>query len=103
MESGDLGLSQTETQQAHLRLVFLAEAGKIFAGTLEIEDALQSLARLAVTFLTDICLIDLLEEDGSIRRMAAVHADPEKQDLTQALQMRYGPDPKGSHPAVRVM
>jgi len=103
LESGDLGLSQTETQQAHLRLVFLAEAGKIFAGTLEIEDALQSLARLAVTFLTDICLIDLLEEDGSIRRMAAVHADPEKQDLTQALQMRYGPDPKGSHPAVRVM
>ncbi len=103
MESRDPGLSQTETQQAHLRLVFLAEAGKIFAGSLEIEDALQSLARLAVTFLTDICLIDLLEEDGSIRRMAAVHTDPEKQELTQALQMRYGPDPRGSHPAVRVM
>jgi len=100
---GDPGFSHTEGQQAHLRLAFLAEASKIFAGSLEIEDALQSLARLAVTFLTDICLIDLLEEDGSIRRMAAVNADPRKQELTRALQMRYGPDPKGPHPAVRVM
>ena len=79
MGGGDPGFSHTEGQQAHLRLAFLAEASKIFAGSLEIEDALQSLARLAVTFLTDICLIDLLEEDGSIRRMAAVNADPRKQ------------------------
>lgn len=106
MGDGDLAFSQTgeaESQQAQLRLAFLAEAGKIFANSLEIEDALQSLARLAVTFLSDICLIDLLEDDGSIRRVAAVHADPDKQELTRALQMRYGPDPKGPHPAVRVM
>ena len=68
MGGGDPGFSQTESQQAHLRLAFLAEASKIFAGSLEIEDALQSLARLAVTFLTDICLIDLLEEALCHRR-----------------------------------
>lgn len=94
---------ETGSQEAQLPLAFLAEAGKILGSSLEIEDALQSLARLAVTFLTDICLIDLLEKDGSIRRVAAVHADPRKQELTRTLQKSYGPDPSGPHPAVRVM
>ena len=48
-------------------------------------------------------VIDVVQDDGSIRRMVAVHADPAKQELTNQLKNRYGPAPGGPHPAVKVM
>jgi PAS domain S-box-containing protein len=81
----------------------LAEASAILSGSLEMPSALESLARLAVSFLTDLCLIDVRQEDGSIERVASVHADPEKQPLADLLRTRYAPDPSGPHPAINVM
>jgi PAS domain S-box-containing protein len=91
------------SEVAQLRMAFLAEASAILSGSLEMTNALESLARLAVTYLTDLCLIDVRQDDGSIRRMASVHADPTKQELADLLRTRYVPDPSGPHPAVRVM
>jgi serine phosphatase RsbU (regulator of sigma subunit) len=94
---------RAEAEAAEIRLAFLAEAGTILAGSLELTEALENLARLAVTFLTDLCFIDLLEDDGSIHRVAAVHADPEKQELARALGERYPPSADKPTPAVRVL
>jgi GAF domain-containing protein len=92
-----------DAEGAQLRLAFLAEAGTLLGGSLKLQEALQSLAGLAVGFLSDICLIDLLNEDGSIERVVARHADAEKQELADELRRRFGPDPNGPHPAVEVM
>jgi serine phosphatase RsbU (regulator of sigma subunit) len=96
-------VARAEPGTAEIRLAFLAEAGTILASSLELTEALGNLARLAVTFLTDLCLIDLLEEDGRLRRVAAVHVDPEKQEYARLLGERYPPRLDGPTPAVRVL
>src|SRR5439155_2618166 len=95
--------ARNQAELAQVRLAFLAEAGAILSRSLQMPDALDSLGRLAVTFLTDLCLIDVIGENGSIRRMVAVHADAEKQPLADLLRTRYSPDPTGTHPAIQVM
>jgi hypothetical protein len=43
--------------------------------------------------LADWCVVDVLEDDGSLQRLAAEHEDPEKVALARDLQERYPPDP----------
>ncbi|MHB8670285.1 MAG: SpoIIE family protein phosphatase [Acidimicrobiales bacterium] len=80
---------------------FLAEASMVLASALEYPEGYERLARLAVPFLADLCLIDVAEADG-IRRVAAAHADPARAELVRELS-RYEPDLAGEHPAARVI
>ena len=45
--------------------------------SLDYPESFERLGRLCVPFLADLCMIDVAEEHG-VRRLAAVHADPEK-------------------------
>jgi signal transduction histidine kinase len=54
---------------------------------------MQKVARLAVPSFADWCAVDLLEPDGSLRRVAVAHVDPFKVELAHALHRRYPPDP----------
>ena len=81
---------------------FLADASTLLMTSLDYHESLVHLARLAVPFLGDICLVDVADGDGVVR-MAAVHGDPAKQPLVDRLADEYPPDPIGDHPAVRVM
>jgi PAS domain S-box-containing protein len=81
---------------------FLADAATLLSSSLDYPDSFHRLAELSVPFLADLCLIDVAEGD-TIRRMAAVHAEPGKQRLIHALEEHYPPDPSGNHPAVRVI
>jgi signal transduction histidine kinase/PAS domain-containing protein len=72
---------------------FLDEASKQLAGTLEYEATLATVARLAVPALADICIVDVLEANGTVRRVAVVHRDPKKQGLAQTLQDGFPPGP----------
>ena len=56
-----------EAESAQMRLAFLAEASTLLGGSLSSPEAFENLARLAVTFLTDLCLIDVVQDDGSPR------------------------------------
>lgn len=76
---------------SELRLRFLADAGEILASTLDYRSTLDNLARLVVSFLADWCTICLLNEDGSVERLSAAHADDSKQELLNELQR--GPPP----------
>jgi signal transduction histidine kinase/ActR/RegA family two-component response regulator len=91
------------TQRERSRLAFLAEAGAVLATSLDLPATLAAVARLAVTQLADLCLIDLEDDDGTVRRVAAAHADPTKQELVDLLRLRFPPDPQGQHPAMRVL
>jgi signal transduction histidine kinase/integral membrane sensor domain MASE1/ActR/RegA family two-component response regulator len=72
---------------------FLADASAALAAVTDYESTLQKVARLAVPFYADWCAVDMLEEDGSLRRLAVAHVDPTKVQLAQELQRRYPPDP----------
>jgi GAF domain-containing protein/CheY-like chemotaxis protein len=97
------GAAQAEADEAHRRLRFLGEASTLLARSLDYEATLQSLARLAVPALADMCMIDMLADDGTIRRVAAAHANPDLAPLVTTIQQRFPPDPKGRHPVATVL
>jgi PAS domain S-box-containing protein len=82
---------------------FLAEASAALATTLDADSTIRTLARLAVPTLADCCLVDLVDEDGSIRRLEAAHVDPKKEDLAREIRRRYPLDPSTNHPVVDVI
>lgn len=81
-----------QAQVAQARLAFLAEASSVLAQSLEYEVTLDAVAHLAVPQIADYCLIDTLDEDQQVRRLAAVHVDPGKVELIQASR-RFPPQP----------
>jgi PAS domain S-box-containing protein len=78
-------------------LSVLAEASAVLAVSDDIDDALRSVAQLAVPRLGDWCTVDLLEPDGALRRIATVHSDPEKLAIAYEYNRRFpaAPDEPG--------
>jgi PAS domain S-box-containing protein len=68
---------------------FLSEAGALLGASLDLDETLAAVTRLAVPAVADWCAIDLLEDDGSIRRVAAAHTDPSKSELAFELGQRW--------------
>lgn len=89
-------------EEALHQLTFLTEAGAALASSIDYETTLLGLARLAVPYLADFCIVDLCEE-RQIRRVAVVHHDPEKEILLKELQRRYPPDSDSPQPAARAI
>jgi signal transduction histidine kinase len=79
---------------ARSRTAFLAEATTLLASSLEYEETLARLARLAVPRLADWCSIDMLGDGGKIERLAVAHADPAKVAWAEELQRRFPPNPE---------
>jgi serine phosphatase RsbU (regulator of sigma subunit) len=85
------------------RLEFLLKANRVMSEATGFAQTLDRLAEVAVPALGDLCLIDVVDEGGEIRRLASRHADPSKQHLADELRRRYPPDPHGPHPSTEVM
>lgn len=77
-----------EAETAARRLRFLLDASTTLAAPLDLQTRLERLARLSVKSLSDVCIIDLVEADGSIRRVAAAATVPAIQPLAGALDTR---------------
>ena len=92
-----------DQKRAEGRLGFLAEVGAVLASSLDYEATLSSLARLAVPNVADWCLVDMVEPDGGLRRLAISHADPAKVDAAWKLDRLYPPDTAVTHGPLRVM
>src|SRR5215210_361445 len=82
----------TERKRVEEAQRFLAEVGESLSSSLDYRATLARVARLAVPHLADWCVVDILEEDGSLERLAVAHQDPEKVALVHELQERYPPD-----------
>ena len=93
----------TERKRAGEAQRFLAEAGALLAASLDYEATLQSVARLAVPILADLCVVDIAGEDGRLERLAVAHADPSKEESAREVLLRYPPDPNGPHPIIEVL
>jgi signal transduction histidine kinase/ActR/RegA family two-component response regulator len=82
---------------------FLANAARLLSASLDLDITLSQVARLATSALADFCIVDLVNADGSYRRVAAVHADPAEQPLLDELRTHYAAEPGSPHPAARVI
>jgi len=79
-----------KSARAEENLRLLADAGAMPTESLDLAATLQSAARLAVSGFADWCVIDLTTEEGPIERVAAAHADPDRQALVDELK-RFPP------------
>lgn len=68
----------TERRRLEEQLRFLAEIGVELAETLEYDATLTRIAELAVRDLADICIVDMVQDDGSLRRVEVASRDPSK-------------------------
>jgi serine phosphatase RsbU (regulator of sigma subunit) len=64
-------LAHLEAETSRSRLQFLLEASTLLAGSVEVDDALSSLAGLVARSLADYCAVDLVGPTGAVRRAAS--------------------------------
>jgi PAS domain S-box-containing protein len=82
----------TERKRAEEAQRLLAEITNILTESVDYEGGLSRTAELLVGALADCCLIDLIEDDGSVRRVASSCADSVDPSLDDELK-RWGPEP----------
>ncbi|MFL5381796.1 MAG: GAF domain-containing protein [Longimicrobiaceae bacterium] len=78
-----------EQKRAAEGMALLAESGRALSSSLEVEETLRAVARMAVPQLAEMAMVDLLEGD-CIRRVAASHADERASALFERAS-RYPP------------
>jgi PAS domain S-box-containing protein len=78
--------AEEELKRAESHSRFLSEASAVLASDLDYEATLRNVARLAVPSLADWCLVDLLQPDGSFKRVEAVCTNPEDDALAQQIR-----------------
>jgi PAS domain S-box-containing protein len=86
----------TERKLAEDQARFMAAASAELAGSLEFESTFRRVAQFAVPTLADWCVIDVIDEDGRVQRLAAAHIDPAKVQLAREFTERYPEDPSAT-------
>jgi PAS domain S-box-containing protein len=84
------------------RLGFLAQVTGVLDESLDHERVITRLAQLCVPFLGDNCLVDVMDEDGTLRQVAVAASDPAKAEVLAELRRRYPPSAARPNPAMRV-
>ena len=86
----------TARRQSESRREFLARMSTVLSRTLDYDQTLAEVARLAVPGFSDWCVVDVVQPDGSIRCIAAVHADPLKEEMACDIVARFPVRPEDS-------
>jgi serine phosphatase RsbU (regulator of sigma subunit) len=97
-------LETTERDRALARARYLARASAALGSSLALDETLRTVAELAVPEVADWAFVELVQGDGSIKRVAWAHADPELADVVREYDARYPlnpDDPEGSAKVVR--
>jgi PAS domain S-box-containing protein len=91
-------------ESARRHSAFLADATAILSRSLDYEDTLTAVARLAVPEIADWCAVDIIDDAARLQRLAVAHVDPAKIEHARALEQRYPADPQtrgGAHEVLR--
>ncbi len=65
--------AQAEMQERHA--AFLAAAGQELVASLDVQETISTLSRLTVPNLAEMCVVDIVETNGVMRRAAVRHRD----------------------------
>jgi signal transduction histidine kinase len=80
------------------RCSFLGAASRELAATLDYEKTVAGIAGRPLPHLGAWCIVDLMEQEGALRRVAILHPDPEKRGRVEELRSGWPPartDPFG--------
>lgn len=83
-DAADAQRARAAAEREERRAAFLASAGQELAGSLDYKHAIATLAKLIVPNIAEICVIDLAEAEGALRRTAVAHRDAELERLLSA-------------------
>jgi PAS domain S-box-containing protein len=81
----------------------LAEAGSALAASMDYESTIRTVARLCVPTFSELCVVDIVEDDGTARRLEAAHVDPELETLVRDMRQAYPIDPESDEPVAEVI
>ncbi|MBW4615576.1 MAG: PAS domain S-box protein [Desmonostoc vinosum HA7617-LM4] len=95
-------LDITEHKQAEEALRYVAQISNTLATSLDYEATLEQVAKISVPQLADWCSVNILNEDGSIRRLSVAHADLSSAEWASQLQ-QYTPDLNDGSAIARVL
>lgn len=99
----DLQREIAERRRVEAGLHFLVEASAELSTVLDYEVALMEVARLAVPRVADYCIVDMIQEDQSLRQVAVVHVNPEKEELVRDLRRLAPFDPTLPYGVAKVL
>ena len=85
-------LTAVKTAEVHTRV--LAESGRILASSLDYEQTLRNVARVAVPELADWCIVELVDERLRRQTVVVAHRDAEREALVGQLRA-FEPDESG--------
>jgi signal transduction histidine kinase len=83
---------------------FLGDASQCLAASLDYENTLVTVAGMALPYLGSWCIVDVVEADGSMRRLGIIHPDPLKEERARRLKEGWPPgrdDPIGLPRVIR--
>jgi len=86
----------TERRRLLARTDFLARAGALLDASLDYQQTLTNVARLAVPEIADWCTIKVLDGEGRLQPVVTAHTDPAKEPIAHEYERRYPPDPAGA-------
>ncbi|MGE5344728.1 MAG: ATP-binding protein [Acidithiobacillales bacterium] len=92
----------TERRHVEQRLRILSETSSVLGASLDYETTLSHMARLVVPTLAEVCAIDLVEENGSLRRVALGTIEAGRQRAQEVLRDEIL-DPEESRPLLEVV
>jgi PAS domain S-box-containing protein len=98
-----LARTRERLERARFRHALAADAGEVLGSALDYEVTLIGLARLCANRIADWCFVFVKEEDGSVRQVAAAHANAARQRQAWELLFRYPLDPDRTEGPAKVI
>ena len=86
-EAADAKIARAAAEREERRAAFVAAAGHELTASLDFEQTVARLAHLVVPNIGELCVVDLAEPAGGVRRAAAAHRD---QETETAMRTRVG-------------
>jgi serine phosphatase RsbU (regulator of sigma subunit) len=90
-------------KKAVLDREFLIQSGAELSKSLDYQTTLDTVSRLAVSYLCDWCTVNMVEPDGNITRATVAHVDPDKEGLIVELHESHPHDPNAATGVPRVL
>lgn len=75
----------TERRRREVGQAFLSEAGRVLASSLDLRETLTSVVELVVDHLGDLCIVDLVEPGGRVRRIESAQGARARPGLADGL------------------
>ena len=81
----------------------LAAAGAVFDSSLDPKQTMRTIARMAIPQLAELCVIDLIREDGLLGDSVVAAVDRRLARGLEELRAREPLSPAGDHPVARAL